>query len=124
MRRRLLLVLLSFSAAAVAAFAVPLLSFTAAERTQRFVLTRTADLDRFAALAQQAETTGDNAALADEVAAYFELYGEPVVVVDARRAPVARAGLTADDPALAPVLDAALRNQPTRAVPPVLLWLA
>ncbi|WP_447009876.1 sensor histidine kinase [Saccharothrix hoggarensis] len=122
MRRRLLLVLLSFSAAAVAAFAVPLLSFTAAERTQRFVLTRTADLDRFAALAQQAETTGDNAALADEVAAYFELYGEPVVVVDARRAPVARAGLTADDPALAPVLDAALRNQPTRAVPTVLPW--
>ncbi|MEU4745502.1 sensor histidine kinase, partial [Actinosynnema sp. NPDC023658] len=112
MRRRLLLVLLLFSAAAVAGFAVPLLSATAAERTQRFVLTRTGDLDRFAALAQQAETTGDSATLVDEVTAYVELYGDPVVVVDARRRPVAQAGLTADDPALARVLDAALRNQP------------
>lgn len=122
MRRRLLLVLLLFSAAAVAAFAVPLLSATAAERTQRFTLSRTADLDRFAALAQQAETTGDSAALEDEVAAYVGLYGEPVVVVDARRRPVAQAGLTADDPALAQVLDAALRNQPVRAVPTVTPW--
>ncbi|MEU4766831.1 HAMP domain-containing sensor histidine kinase [Actinosynnema sp. NPDC023794] len=122
MRRRLLLVLLLFSAAAVAAFAVPLLSSTAAERTQRFVLTRTGDLDRFAALAQQAETTGDKAALEDEVAAYVELYGEPVVVVDARRQPVAQAGLTSDDPALARVLDAALRNQPASSVPTLKPW--
>ncbi|MEU4449622.1 HAMP domain-containing sensor histidine kinase [Actinosynnema sp. NPDC050801] len=122
MRRRLLLVLLLFSAAAVAAFAVPLLSSTSAERTQRFVLTRTGDLDRFAALAQQAETTGDSAALVDEVTAYVELYGDPVVVVDARRQPVAQAGLTADDPALAQVLDAALRNQPTPSVPTVKPW--
>ncbi|MFD0201141.1 MULTISPECIES: sensor histidine kinase [Saccharothrix] len=122
MRRRLLLVLLLFSAVAVAGFAVPLLSSTAAERTQRFVLTRTGDLDRFAALAQQAETTGDKAALEDEVAAYVELYGDPVVVVDARRQPVAQAGLTADDPALARVLDAALRNQPASSVPTVKPW--
>ncbi|MCC8243598.1 sensor histidine kinase [Saccharothrix luteola] len=122
MRRRLLLVLLLFSAAAVAAFAVPLLSSTAAERTQRFVLTRTGDLDRFAALAQQAETTGDKAALEDEVAAYVELYGDPVVVVDARRQPVAQAGLTSDDPALARVLDAALRNQPASSVPTLTPW--
>jgi signal transduction histidine kinase len=122
MRRRLLLVLLSFSAAAVAAFAVPLLSATAAERTQRFVLTRTADLDRFAALAQQADTTGDSAALVDEVAAYVQLYGEPVVVVDARRQPVAQAGLTSADPALARVLDAALRNQPAPPVATVMPW--
>ncbi|MER5264764.1 HAMP domain-containing sensor histidine kinase [Actinosynnema sp. NPDC002837] len=122
MRRRLLLVLLLFSAAAVAAFAVPLLSSTAAERTQRFVLTRTGDLDRFAALAQQAETTRDKAALEDEVAAYVELYGDPVVVVDARRQPVAQAGLTSDDPALARVLDAALRNQPASSVPTLKPW--
>ncbi|MBB5954171.1 signal transduction histidine kinase [Saccharothrix tamanrassetensis] len=122
MRRRLLLVLLLFSAAAVAAFAVPLLSATAAERTQRFVIDRTADLDRFAALAQQAETTGDSVALEDEVAAYVELYGEPVVVVDARRRPVAQAGIAADDPALADVLDAALRNQPVPSVQPLTPW--
>ncbi|MCE6998871.1 HAMP domain-containing histidine kinase [Saccharothrix sp. S26] len=122
MRRRLLLVLLLFSGAAVTAFAVPLLSSTAAERTQRFVLTRTGDLDRFAALAQQAETTGDKAALEDEVAAYVQLYGDPVVVVDARRQPVAQAGLTAADPALAGVLDAALRNQPASTVPTLAPW--
>ncbi|MFI9008335.1 sensor histidine kinase [Actinosynnema sp. NPDC053489] len=122
MRRRLLLVLLLFSAAAVTAFAVPLLSATAAERTQRFVLARTGDLDRFAALAQQAETTGDRAALEDEVAAYVGLYGDQVVVVDARRQPVAQAGLGADDPAVAGVLDAALRNQPAPAVPTVTPW--
>ncbi|NUT92410.1 MAG: HAMP domain-containing histidine kinase [Saccharothrix sp.] len=122
MRRRLLLVLLLFSAAAVTAFAVPLLSATATERTQRFSISRTADLDRFAALAQQAETSGDSAALVDEVAAYVALYGEPVVVVDARRRPVAQAGLTSDDPALADVLDAALRNQPAPAVPTIKPW--
>ncbi|WP_367127082.1 ATP-binding protein [Saccharothrix sp. HUAS TT1] len=122
MRRRLLLVLLLFSAAAVTAFAGPLLSATASERTQRFVLTRTADLDRFAALAQQAETTGDAAALVDEVTAYVELYGEPVVVVDAHREPVAEAGLRADDPALARGLDAALRNQPVPSVPTLRPW--
>ncbi|WP_433273093.1 ATP-binding protein [Actinosynnema sp. CS-041913] len=122
MRRRLLLVLLLFSAAAVTAFAVPLLAATAAERTQRFVIDRNADLDRFAALAQQAETGGDDAALVDEVTAYVELYGEPVVVVDARRQPVAQAGIAADDPALADVLDAALRNQPAPTVPTVKPW--
>jgi len=121
-RRRLLLVLLLFSAAAVAGFAAPLLSATAAERTQRFVIGRTADLDRFAALAQQVGAGGDRAALADEVAAYVDLYGEPVVVVDARRQPVAQAGTTADDPALAGVLDAALRNQPVPAVPTLTPW--
>ncbi|RKT55970.1 sensor histidine kinase [Saccharothrix australiensis] len=122
MRRRLLLVLLLFSAAAVAAFAVPLLSATAAERTQRFALGRTGDLDRFAALAQQAASTGDDTALVTEVAAYAELYGEAVVVVDARRRAVARAGLAADDPALAGVLDAALRDQPAPPVPTVTPW--
>ncbi|GGP67477.1 sensor histidine kinase [Saccharothrix coeruleofusca] len=122
MRRRLLLVLLLFSAAAVAAFAVPLLSATANERTQRFVLSRTADLDRFAALAQQAEAGGDRAPLVDELTAYASLYGEPVVVVDARRRAVAQAGLSVDDPGVARALDAALRNQPAAQVPTVLPW--
>ncbi|MGM1065008.1 sensor histidine kinase [Saccharothrix sp. Mg75] len=122
MRRRLLLVLLLFSAAAVAGFAVPLLSATSTERTQRFVLSRTADLDRFAVLAQHAETTRDDAALEDEVGAYFALYGEPVVVVDARRRPVAQAGLPAGDPLFAQALDAALRNQPTPSVATLTPW--
>jgi signal transduction histidine kinase len=123
MRRRLLLVLLLFSATAVAAFALPLLSATAAERTQQFVINRTADLDRFAVLAQQTSVTGDNTALRDEVTSYTALYGEPVVVVDAQRRAVLQSGdLRADDPALAGVLDAALRNQPAAPVPTVLPW--
>ncbi|GAA2676639.1 MULTISPECIES: HAMP domain-containing sensor histidine kinase [Actinosynnema] len=118
MRRRLLLVLLLFSSAAVAGFAVPLLATTAAERTQRFALDRTADLDRFAALAQQSRATGDAVPLAAEVRAHAELYGEPVLVVDARRAPLAGT----DAPELAGALDAALRNQPAAPVPTVLPW--
>jgi signal transduction histidine kinase len=122
-RRRLLLVLLLFSATAVASFALPLLSTTAAERTQTFVLGRTGDTDRFAALAQQARATGDSVALRAEVARFTALYGEAVVVVDAQRAAVVESdGLRADDPALSGVLDAALRNQPAAPVATVLPW--
>ena len=120
MRRRLLLVLLVLSAAAVAGFAWPLLSSTAAARTQELVIARTADLDRFAVLAQQG---ADSTALAAELTAYTELYGDAVVVVDARRHPVAEAGgLRAADPAVAPYLDAALRNQPARPVEQLRPW--
>ncbi|AXX29548.1 HAMP domain-containing histidine kinase [Actinosynnema pretiosum subsp. pretiosum] len=118
MRRRLLLVLLLFSSAAVAGFAVPLLVTTAAERTQRFALDRTADLDRFAALAQQSRATDDLVPLTAEVRAHTELYGEPVLIVDARRLPLAGT----NTPDLTTALDAALRNQPTAPVPTVLPW--
>jgi signal transduction histidine kinase len=118
MRRRLLLVLLLFSATAVTAFALPLLSSTAAERTQRFVISRTADLDRFAALA-----TGDRSALAAELTAYTALYGEPVLVVDAQRQVVAQSGDLAPA-AVAGSVDAALRNQPAAPVPSIRPWSA
>ncbi|MET1075014.1 MAG: HAMP domain-containing sensor histidine kinase, partial [Umezawaea sp.] len=118
MRRRLLVVLLLFSATAVTAFALPLLSSTAAERTQRFVISRTSDVDRFAALA-----TGDRAALIAEIAAYTAVYDEPVLVVDGQRRVVARSGdLDPADPTLAGALDAALRNQPAAPVPTVRPW--
>jgi signal transduction histidine kinase len=110
-RRRLLLVLSAFSVATVAAFALPLLDSTAAERTQRFVLARTADIDRFAAYAQQADQeTGT--VLAEEVRAHSRLYGEGVVVVDRARRPIVEAGLDVDDPGVLAAVDAALRNQP------------
>jgi signal transduction histidine kinase len=118
MRRRLLVVLLLFSATAVTAFALPLLASTAAERTQRFAISRTADVDRFAALA-----TGDRAALTAEIAAYTALYDEPVLVIDVQRQVVARSGdLSPDDPALAAAVDAALRNQPAAPVPDLRPW--
>ncbi|GDY28623.1 sensor histidine kinase [Gandjariella thermophila] len=123
MRTRLLLVLLGFATAAVAGFVWPLLMVTAEKRTQQLVISRTADLDRFAVLAQQAATSGDAGQLRDEVTRYAELYGEPVVVVDARRHPVVESGgMRADDPALAPLVDGALRNQPARPISAVRPW--
>ncbi|MFF1318757.1 HAMP domain-containing sensor histidine kinase [Streptomyces sp. KS_5] len=112
MRTRVLTVVLAFAVLAVAGFAVPLLGVTATQRTEQLVAARTGDLDRFAGLAGQAAESGDTGALTAEVRRYAELYGEAVVVVDARRAPVVQAGgLRAADPVVARLVDAALRNQ-------------
>ncbi|MFC5216550.1 sensor histidine kinase [Streptomyces coerulescens] len=112
MRTRVLTVVLAFAVLAVAGFAVPLLGVTATQRTEQLVAARTGDLDRFAGLAAQAAESGDTGALTAEVTRYAELYGEAVVVVDARRAPVVQAGgLHAADPVVARLVDAALRNQ-------------
>ncbi|PPK68390.1 HAMP domain-containing sensor histidine kinase [Actinokineospora auranticolor] len=117
MRRRLLLVLLGLSLAVLAGLAGPLLHSTSAERTQRFVISRTADLDRFAELA----ATGDDR-LRAEVGAHVALYGDAVVVVDAQRGPVLESGLRADEPGVRAALDAALRNQPATVPPDVRPW--
>jgi signal transduction histidine kinase len=112
MRTRVLTVVLAFAVLAVAGFAVPLLGVTASHRTQQLVAARTADLDRFASLAEQAAVSGDTGALIAEVTRYTELYGEAVVVVDVRRAPVVQTGgMRAADTAVARLVDAALRNQ-------------
>ncbi|KND30178.1 sensor histidine kinase [Streptomyces acidiscabies] len=112
MRARVLTVVLAFALLAVAGFAGPLLTLTAVQRTQQLVAARAADLDRFATLAEQAAESGDLNALTAEVDRYTELYGEAVVVVDARRAPVVQTGgLHAADPAVARLVDAALRSQ-------------
>ncbi|WP_328495418.1 HAMP domain-containing histidine kinase [Streptomyces sp. NBC_00414] len=112
MRTRVQAALLLFVVIAVAAFAVPLLLFTASDRTQQLVLARSADLDRFAALMDQAAATGDTSAVAAEARRYTELYGEPLVVTDTRRRTVVQTGgMRAGDPAVTELLDAALRNQ-------------
>lgn len=109
MRRRLLAILLAFAVLAVAGFAVPLLDSTAANRTNEFVLSRTADVTRFAVLAQD-DTAGDQ--LRAEVTAHTDLFGDAVVIVDARRRVVVEAGMRATEPEVAAAVDAALRNQP------------
>jgi signal transduction histidine kinase len=111
-RRRLLAILLAFSVLAVAGFAVPLLDSTAANRTNEFVLSRTADVARFAALAQEGGA-GDQ--LRAEVAAHTDLFGDAVVIVDERRRVVVEAGMSATEPEVAAAVDAALRNQPRGA---------
>jgi signal transduction histidine kinase len=111
-RTRVQAALLVFAVLAVAAFAVPLLLFTASDRTQQLVLARSADLDRFASLMDQAAATGDTSAVAAEARRYTQLYGESLVVTDTRRGPVVETGgMRAADPAVARLLDAALRNQ-------------
>lgn len=112
MRRRLLLVLLAFAVLAVAGFAVPLLESTATTRTREFVLSRTEDLSRFATLAQVAEAGGDRTQLTGEIRAHTGLYGDGVVVVDARREVIVEDGMRAVEPRVSAAIDAALRNQP------------
>ncbi|MFG1647200.1 sensor histidine kinase [Amycolatopsis sp. NPDC049252] len=113
MRTRLLVVLVALALAVVAAFAVPLLLSTAEQRTQELVISRTADVDRFVVLAQQAVDTRDPAALNADATRYAELYGEGVVIVDARRLPLVQAGgLTAADPAVHALVEATMRNEP------------
>ncbi|PXY22406.1 sensor histidine kinase [Prauserella muralis] len=112
MRTRLSLVLAGFALAAVAAFAAPLLASTAAERTQQLLIGRDGDIDRFVVLAQQAVDSGDASALAAEARRYAELYGEGVLVVDARRRPLAEAGLSVRDAGVPALVEGALRNQP------------
>lgn len=123
MRRRLLLALLALSGAALVSLALPLLGSTAAERTQRLAIARTADLDRFATLAEHAGKTGDASQLGVEVDAYHQLYGDAVLVVDAGRHPVCAAGgLNASNPGLARLIDGALRNEPSPPIPLVRPW--
>jgi signal transduction histidine kinase len=112
-RTRLLVVLVALALAVVAAFAVPLLLSTAEQRTQELVISRTADVDRFVVLAQQAVDTRDPAALNADATRYADLYGEGVVIVDARRLPLVQAGgLTAADPAVHALVEATMRNEP------------
>lgn len=112
MRTRVQAALLVFAVLVVAAFAIPLLLFTASDRTQQLVLARSADLDRFASLMDQAAATGDTSAVTAEARRYTQLYGEALVVTDTRRSPVVQTGgMRAADPAVARLLDAALRNQ-------------
>ncbi len=112
MRTRLLVVLVAFALAVVAAFAVPLLLSTAEQRTQQLVISRSADVDRFAVLAQQAVDSHDAAALAADTRRYADLYGEAVVIVDAQRLPLVEAGLSAADPAVHALIEATMRNEP------------
>lgn len=123
MRTRVQAVLLVFGILTVAAFAVPLLLFTASDRTQQLVLARSSALDRFASLMDQAAATGDTSAVTAEARRYTELYGEPLVVTDIRRVPVVETGgMRAADPAVARLIDAALRNQTAHPRGPLRPW--
>ncbi|MEU4647233.1 sensor histidine kinase [Nocardia fluminea] len=124
MRRRLLIALTVFAALAVLAFAIPLSLTAATSRTQELVLGRSGDADRFATLADAAGSAGGVQALADEVARYHELYGENVLVVDARGAPIVNAGVEVSDPRIRAAVAAARRNQRPQQVDRLTPWSA
>ncbi|MBF6180564.1 sensor histidine kinase [Nocardia otitidiscaviarum] len=111
MRRRLLIALTVFATLAVLAFAIPLCVTAATSSTQRLILGRTGDADRFATLADTAAASGDARALRSEALRYRELYGEAVLIVDARGEPVVNAGADLDDPRLVATAVEARRNQ-------------
>ncbi|MFG3157841.1 ATP-binding protein [Streptomyces sp. NPDC048219] len=113
MRARVLTALLAFTVLALAGFTVPLMTSTASERTQQLTGARSVNLDRFATLTDQAARSGDTSALVAEATRYTQIYEEAVVIVDARQVPVVQTGgMRASDPAVARLVDAALRNQP------------
>ncbi|WP_194817390.1 HAMP domain-containing sensor histidine kinase [Nocardia sp. XZ_19_385] len=110
MRRRLLFALTVFAAIAVLAFAVPLSLTYATSRTQELVLGRNGDADRFATIADAAVAERDPRALIEEIVRYHELYGENVLVVDARGATTVNAGVDITDPVIAAAVAGARRN--------------
>ncbi|MFD4352518.1 sensor histidine kinase [Nocardia sp. NPDC058518] len=124
MRRRLLTALTVFAALAVLAFAIPLSLTAATSRTQQLVLGRSGDADRFATLADAAASAGGGRALADEVGRYHELFGENVLVVDARGAPIVNSGVEMSDPRISAAVAAARRNQRPQQVNRLTPWSA
>ena len=111
MRSRLLVVLTILGALTVIAFAVPLMLAQAESRTREFLLTRDADLQRFASLADSYVTGGPPGSLFDELRAYRDLYGEPVAVVSTRSVDPFTVDLDLADPQVADAITRALRNQ-------------
>ncbi|GAB2669840.1 sensor histidine kinase [Nocardia goodfellowii] len=122
MRRRLLFALTVFAAIAVLAFAVPLSLTYATSRTQELVLGRNGDADRFATIADAAVADGDPRALIEEIVRYHELYGENVLVVDARGATTVNAGVDITDPVIAAAVAGARRNLRPRPVERLTPW--
>ncbi|QMU22942.1 sensor histidine kinase [Gordonia rubripertincta] len=113
MWRRVLLVLVAYSAIVVLGLAVPLATTVSRERLQRFTESRIASATYFADLAdREPEIRGTE--LQQAVERYSALYGEGVVVVDRAGATRASAGLSARSPEVAEAVSEALRNQRTR----------
>ncbi|WP_024800382.1 HAMP domain-containing sensor histidine kinase [Nocardia sp. BMG51109] len=122
MRRRLLISLTGFAMAAVLGFAIPLSLTYALSRTQQLWLGRTADTERFAALAEVAIDDGDRHSITQEAYRYTDLYGDRLLILDAARAVVVDTGVDARDPAVATALDATQRTRSNSAPGRVLPW--
>lgn len=110
MWRRVLLVLVAYSAIVVMVLAIPLALTVSRERLQRFGESRFAAAAYFADLAARDEDSGD-LELREAAQRYHSLYGEGVLVVDRDGAARASAGITTASDGVADAVSAALRNQ-------------
>lgn len=106
MRRRLLTILLLLAAIAVTCFAVPFADTIATGRTREFVLDRTRDADRFAAM-----STANKNKLCPQAQRFHDLYGEDVVLVDAMGRVRCNTGVHLNDPAVRTALTEAGANE-------------
>ena len=121
MWRRVLLVLVVYSAIVVLGLAVPLATTASRERLQRFTESRTASAVYFADLADRdPEMRGTELQRAAE--RYRDLYDEGVLVVDRAGTTRASAGLSARSPEVAEAVSEALRNQRTRIASGLTPW--
>lgn len=121
MWRRVLLVLVVYSAIVVVGLAVPLAITLGRERMQRFGENRLAAASYFADLAARADDAPDPE-LQQVLQRYHQLYDEPVVVVGRDGRPRAAAGVGDDDGEFADAAADALRNQRSRLPDTVTPW--
>jgi signal transduction histidine kinase len=110
-RARLLFVLTLVGLLVVTAFSVPLGLSMAESRTRAFVLSRNADLERFAALADAYVRGDDPGTVLGELQTYRDLYGEEVGVVSTRGAAPYPEDFDQTSRKVAEAVSRALRNQ-------------
>lgn len=102
------------------ALMVPLLAAYAAERTQDQFVGRLGDVSRFSVLAEDAIESDETRTLESELERYTEVYGGTVLVTDANREVVARAGEEPDEGRTDAVMTRALTG--SVAQPPDTAW--
>ncbi|MGB3484046.1 MAG: HAMP domain-containing sensor histidine kinase [Mycobacterium sp.] len=121
MWRRVLLVLVAYSAIVVVGLAVPLALTVSRERLQRFGESRFATASYFADLAARDLTPGD-LELQEAVNRYHSLYGEGLVVVDRDGGARAAAGIGTESADVGNAISEALRNQRTSVPSTLTPW--
>jgi signal transduction histidine kinase len=117
----LLVVSLALVGVLMAALMAPLVTTYASDRTQDLFVGRLGDVTRFAVLAEDALESGEASGLEADLERYVDVYGGAVLVTNANREVVARAGdLALGDPEESAVLDRALSGAGSQ--PPATAW--
>lgn len=117
MRNRLVAILVVMAALTIAGLAFPLGASSLTSRTQELWFSRYVDAEWFGDLAAEAMATGNSESLMLAMRRYHDLYGDPVVVVDAAGREVANTGVPSNDPAVIASLTEARRNRHPRQPP-------